>query len=579
MANNKKKSKTPSRQARRRAARAAKKKSVNVMSDPRWNFNLKGLSFGDKRSIQQAGPTVGLSEYTDDIQVIMPRVTHEMSDMGQAIDVLSGTEFLFSVNNNGEGSVPGDILATLLIHPLSFFKTRLAQFSELYERYRFRKVNFWYKPSANATQSGQLIGYGDYDPDQILSENTEDNLSIAAAHLGQSVCKIWETRSFPFGIVDNYTSLFTDFSGIDDRLIYQGIYYLLAGSEIDPTVSALGNLYIEYEIEMIIPVLQQVSQVFQAISLSNPNPSTGQTFALPFGTEVEPVQTLSWFASTMVLGQDILYDGVSGRFTIASATIGASFLLVTSGVAAGTIPASTTVVQASIEVSAVSGCAVNNLNLSGGFENFRVTPGSAITGTDCASRWTTCHQVLVTSANPTFDIFVSDMSTPSVLTSPTYKDALLLLAEYVPGALPPLMVEALSKEIREPWLIGARVPCSLSKMKKKHLRYSSWGQKLEHEYKRKQRNLELAKKKEDEARIAREEATRMFYKRLKKEGIFKPLDNFPERKSEKKLNPNVLIGEGVYDVDDFDIGDSPKVLRRRTMEATSVSSTRTSLRK
>jgi hypothetical protein len=283
---------------------------------------------GDSRRSRDA--MVGLSERSNDIQVVMPRLRTESGGPYGTMDILGGTEFLQSITNPEDGALPGDILATIAINPSLFDNTRLQQFSNLYQRYRFRKLVFWYKPTANATQSGQLIGFGDYDPDNILSVDSPNNLSTAAAHLGQRICKIWETVGFPFGIVDDYTSLFVDTLSSDLRLSVQGVYYLLAAAELLASVSALGNIYIEYEIEFYIPILAPTdagsdTDTFTYLSIAcddstnSPDYPLGVTPSSSFQTDF-PQPTLSFGGVSS--GKDVTYDSDTGALYVNTANLG-----------------------------------------------------------------------------------------------------------------------------------------------------------------------------------------------------------------------------------------------------------------
>jgi len=263
--------------------------------------------------------TVGLAEYTDDIQVVMPRITSSFGKRGERVDVCVGTEFMSAISNEVAGAAPGDILATLLINPSVFSQTRLVEFAKLYQRYRFRKLNFWYKPIANTTQSGQLIGFGDYDPDNILTLNSPDNISTAAAHIGQATGKLWETIRFPFGVLDDYTTLFVDTNSEEKRLSFQGVYYLLAASDIASSITALGNLYIDYEVEFSIPLLQPSQQQLSVAVIDN---GTSPTLTNPMGTNPGlsaaiahfPASTLSF--STTDLEADLYMEEDSGGFKL-----------------------------------------------------------------------------------------------------------------------------------------------------------------------------------------------------------------------------------------------------------------------
>jgi hypothetical protein len=278
-----------SKSARRRQNRSLRKElATKVSKDPRWGFNLKNLKLGPlglgsfEGSSRSDPEMVGLSNFSNNIQVVMPRIRSEFRKDGSPIDVLFGTEYLTSLGTDDEGSLPGDILFSFPVNPNNFGLTRLAQFAPLYQRYRFRKLIFWFESSANATDSGQLIGFTDYDIDNILSVDTPDNLSIAAAHFDQEVTKVWENMGFTFGVVDEFTNLFTSLTGgAEDRLVYQGNYYLISASVL-PAEFPLGNIYVDYEIEFSIPQLG-VSET------SGPTAFSGRfvsslTYAKPLGS-------------------------------------------------------------------------------------------------------------------------------------------------------------------------------------------------------------------------------------------------------------------------------------------------------
>lgn len=315
--------------------------------DARWNLSWEGAKiptpFGEVRPGSLKVNTgrsvksgmVGLAERTDDIQVIMPRLRTESGGPFGTMDVVGGTEFLLSVNNPGSGSNPGDILTTLLINPSLFSETRLAQFAKLYQRYRFRKLEFWYKPTANATQSGQLIGFADYDPDNLITVNSSANLSIAAAHLGQSTNKIWETAAYPFGIVDDYTSLFVDSESNELRLAIQGVYYLLAASDIASTVTSLGNIYIDYIIEFYIPLLHPVG-VGQLPSIQLQAGSG--VMNKPLGLAPAVVDVLNGYPDTTlsftIVGEDadIFYNSSTGVLDFSKAFVDGDTWIFVSGI-------------------------------------------------------------------------------------------------------------------------------------------------------------------------------------------------------------------------------------------------------
>lgn len=256
-----------------RSSRLARELRKDARSAERWGLALDDLSIGPFRlgsgsvssgDVPQKGKKrssmVGLASRSEDIQVVLPEMVREYRD-GHPIDVWVGTEYVSAIGSaDVTGNLTGDVLLSFPINPTNFVRTRLAQISPLYQRYRFRRLIFHYQPVAPATTSGQLIGFGDYDIENPLTIDSPDNVNVAAAHLGQKITQVWEFCNFPFGVVDSFTTLFTALENAsDDRLVYQGNYYLIAASDLAPALP-LGNIYVSYEIEFSIPQLFPASE-------------------------------------------------------------------------------------------------------------------------------------------------------------------------------------------------------------------------------------------------------------------------------------------------------------------------------
>jgi len=272
-------------------------------NDKKWFFGLKdvsagpvkigslGAGSGDERSIRSRGNTVGVAPRSVNVQRRMPTLSSGQGGPYGSMDILRGTEFLASINTPlSPPTNKGDLLKTILINPTSFVDTRLKQFAPLYQRYRFKRLTFIYEPTAPATAAGQLIGYGDYDVDNLLTVDDPSNINQAAAHAGQAICQVWELQSFPFGIRDDYTTLFTSLTGAaENRLVYQGVYYLLAATDLPPSL-ACGNIYVDYEVEFYIPQLGS-----SAIATSWSYEATGEASTNknnPMGAHVTPAPVI-----------------------------------------------------------------------------------------------------------------------------------------------------------------------------------------------------------------------------------------------------------------------------------------------
>jgi len=259
--------KTASQKARKAAARAApaampaklaqKKKprfSAELGSGSFGPVNLQGLKFSSRNVRSDQTGMVGLGNKAINAQTVMPRIVSRKRNDGNVVDVLVGTDLVATVTSSEGANVAGDLLVTQIISPPRFPDTRQLQFSNLYQRYRYTRVSFLYEPIANATQSGQLLGFCDFDVADILETESADNLQIGAAHQGQNITQIWEPCRFDMRQTSTFTDLFVEDDGIDPRLSQQGVFYLMAASAL-PASIPLGNIYVSYEVEFSIPNL------------------------------------------------------------------------------------------------------------------------------------------------------------------------------------------------------------------------------------------------------------------------------------------------------------------------------------
>lgn len=218
---------------------------------------IKGLSAGSTNNGGKRNQTrtVGVGVASANPQRVMPRISSVRRNTGVQVDILTGTDLVCTVTSPNVGKAPGYILCQQEISPSKILGTRLHQFSGMYQRYRFNKVTFIYDPIANTTQSGQLLGFCDFDAAVPLEQEDANNLHIAAAHQGQAICQIWEKQTFSMSQSRTFTDLFVDDLESDDpRLSVQGVFYLLTASDMPESIP-LGNIYMSYEIEYSIPNL------------------------------------------------------------------------------------------------------------------------------------------------------------------------------------------------------------------------------------------------------------------------------------------------------------------------------------
>jgi hypothetical protein len=196
-----------------------------------------------------------------------------------------GTDFLTSVSIGATAAVAGDVLVNQVVNPAVLAVARLATMSKLYERYKFRSLKFRYKPAANATISGSILGYVDYDTqDDPAGLSGVQNLQRAAAHYGENDVQLWGGNQpvyWEIKDVDPLTDLYVDSDGTDPRWTNQGRFVLLASTAIAANTPC-GNIYIDYDIEFFIPQLELSPTTGYAYRLTAG--SSGCTTSAIFGT-------------------------------------------------------------------------------------------------------------------------------------------------------------------------------------------------------------------------------------------------------------------------------------------------------
>lgn len=356
------------KQSKNKTARkkAVKQRSLLELQQASFGpLSVKGLKVG--RSVGMAG----LAAPAMNPQTVMPRVMSRRRSDGNVVEVLVGTDLVATVTS-GSSNAPGDLLVTQLISPARFPDTRQLQFSNLYQRYRYTKVEFLYEPIANATQSGQLLGFCDFDVADVLPSTDATNLQVGAAHQGQQITQIWEPCSFAMRQVPTFTDLFVEDDGIDPRLSQQGVFYLMAASSLPDNVP-LGNVYVSYEIEFSIPNLTPASVL----------PGAGQWAYGPVASFVSYSGSDAYFSPTSTSSMSLNglnVEPVSGAYYVTGLTIGGNYHVQLSGsIAATTLPVSgNTILHASCfyntgSSNVSSGSATAAVNTTSGWATFELS--------------------------------------------------------------------------------------------------------------------------------------------------------------------------------------------------------------
>jgi hypothetical protein len=196
----------------------------------------------------------------------MPWTTVSAQPLENGIDgvLVTGSEYLTSITvltYNPSLTIEtsaGDCIYSVPIHPKFFSGTRLLALARLYQKYKYRRLIFEYIPTVPSTQSGSLLMFMTYDPEQnifVLSDE-DTRLREAMSHTGAQMFNV-----YTYGrchLDDDKQLDWYDFeTGNEPRFEMQGVFNIMAASIFDPiTVDpgdllTLGNIVIHYEIELV----------------------------------------------------------------------------------------------------------------------------------------------------------------------------------------------------------------------------------------------------------------------------------------------------------------------------------------
>lgn len=163
----------------------------------------------------------------------------------------SGTEFLTSVSTSstaGSNPAPGELLYSMPISPHTIPDTRLSLASQMYTRYIFKKLKFYYLPTAPSTTAGSVLMFCDYDPSQnpLVTGVGDGVLRYSFAHKA-SESSVWQRQACE--ITDNvYADMLYNDPDAELRWSVQGCFWLISTGTL-PVNTELGKIVLEYEID------------------------------------------------------------------------------------------------------------------------------------------------------------------------------------------------------------------------------------------------------------------------------------------------------------------------------------------
>lgn len=190
-----------------------------------------------------------------------------------------GHELIGPVPSTATGAF--NVLANYFLNPQVFQGTRLAQFSSLYEKYVFRKLKIHFDSAMPSTATGQYTIAFDKDISDETPPASLIGLRQMMAFQNSGLSAIWDNSTLDVELSDPqdfyYTNTSQSLAG-DERLVYQGQFYLMVASQL--SLAMAGNFWIEYVIDLYDPQLESNIHIVKYEKVTASNPSSAQHAAL-----------------------------------------------------------------------------------------------------------------------------------------------------------------------------------------------------------------------------------------------------------------------------------------------------------
>ena len=213
---------------------------------------------------------------------------------------ISHTEYIMDVvtSNGGTGGFNGYTCAKLNINAgLSAVFPWLSTVARNFVNYKFKKLNFIFRPMSSTTVPGLIMMVSDPDPSVGLIESKKDFLNRKGATTGNPY------RVFKYspiaGDVNKEKSYYVRSTnvpvGSDIKLLDCAAYF--CAYQGTPTNTLIGQFHVEYEVELSVPVLSLSTNLLDNIESFTAS-STGTVGAsYPLGADFDITGIVGKFVS------------------------------------------------------------------------------------------------------------------------------------------------------------------------------------------------------------------------------------------------------------------------------------------
>jgi len=146
-----------------------------------------------------------------------------------------------------------------------FTGTRIVQIAGTFDKFLFRNISFHWVPAVGTGTNGSLILAYDPDPADLTPAATQQGCQALICFQKACEVSVWQPATLDCPLTDRTALLFTSANSPDERVWAQGQFYVSAGPTGLPINTALGSVYVEYDVEFFDPGVEQL--VNQGMSL------------------------------------------------------------------------------------------------------------------------------------------------------------------------------------------------------------------------------------------------------------------------------------------------------------------------
>lgn len=209
--------------------------------------------------------------------------------------LIKGSEYIGSVSTGAAVAPIGTVLRNDFLSPGAgmFQGGRLPLFAKMYDKYRFKRINFRYNPVVPTSSQGAILIAMDKDYADLSPQITGGDDTVLRSYLSWEFCTTGPSWAMSNLLVtfssDKDKFYYTNDTGYDGRLVYQGQFYTVVAASLLAN-TRYGFISADYEIEFVDPQLDESYDY--SFARLNGTTSYGTLNWNPVLTDIGPTTTI-----------------------------------------------------------------------------------------------------------------------------------------------------------------------------------------------------------------------------------------------------------------------------------------------